>query len=54
MILSVACPTQSWCEEAVSVDELCLQATRSPNLTQAQAEGADLHGLQRDVRAVGG
>lgn len=36
------------------MDELRLQATRSPNLTQAQAEGADLHGLQRDVSVVGG
>jgi hypothetical protein len=35
------------------VDEPCLQATRSPGLAQAQAEGADLHGLQRDVSAVG-
>lgn len=36
------------------MDALSLQATRSPNLTQAEAEGADLHGLQKDISAVGG
>lgn len=36
------------------MDGLGLQATGSPNLTQAQAEGADLHGFQRNVSAVGG
>lgn len=34
------------------MEGLSLQATRSPTLTQAQAKGADLHGLQRDVGAV--
>lgn len=36
------------------MDKLSLQATRSPNLTQAEAEGANFHGLQEDVSAVGG
>lgn len=38
--------------EAVSVDELSLQATGS--LTQAEAKGGNLHGFQVDVSAVGG